>query len=95
MSAQPPEDDPLLTVQLSFHEWQIVLGHLQLGTYRAVAAAMSSVLAQLEAQMAAAAAAQQAKVVEEAKNVVAEAAAQRPHAPGDATTSLQTTKAVH
>jgi hypothetical protein len=89
------ETDPPMVVQLPLSAWQIVLAHLQAGIYQAVAPSMSSMLAQLEAQMAAITATQQAKVVEEAKNVVAEAAAQRPHAPGDATASLQTTKAVH
>jgi hypothetical protein len=89
------DTDLPLVVQLPLSAWQTVLAHLQVGIYQAVAPSVSSILAQLEAQLATAAAAQQAKVVEEAKNVVAEAAAQRPHAPEDATASLQATKAVH
>lgn len=90
-----PDVDPPLMVQLPLSAWQTVLAHLQAGIYQAVAPSVSSILTQLEAQMAAITATQQAKVVEEAKNVVAEAAAQRPHAPGDATALLQTIKAVH
>ncbi len=82
-------------VQLSLSAWQIVLAHLQAGIYQAVAPSVNSIITQLETQMAAVAAAQQAKVIEEAKNVVAEAAAQRSHIPGDADASLHTIKAVH
>jgi hypothetical protein len=89
------DTDPPLVVHLPLSAWQIVLAHLQAGIYQAVAPSVSSILTQLEAQMAAAAAAQQAKVIEEAKNVVAEAAAQRSPEPGDANASLHTIKAVH
>jgi hypothetical protein len=89
------DTDPPMVVQLPLSAWQIVLAHLQAGTYQAVAPSVNSIVTQLEAQMAAAAAAQQANVIEEAKNVVAEAAAQRSPEPGDANASLRTIKAVH
>jgi hypothetical protein len=78
------DTDPPMVVQLPLSAWQIVLAHLQLGTYQAVAPSVTSILAQLEAQMAAAAAAQQAKVVVEARNVTEAADAATRHTANEA-----------
>jgi hypothetical protein len=69
-------NNPKLTVQLPLGLWQVALAHLFRGTFQEVAAVIQEIHEQLGPQVAAAVAAQQAKIIEEARNVVAEAAAQ-------------------
>ena len=80
-----PEADLQCTVQLPLSVWRIAIAHLQAGPFPEVGHSISAALfAQIQPQVAAAAAAQQAKVIEEARNL-AEAAdvASCPRASGE------------
>jgi hypothetical protein len=78
--SEPAVDDLPITVQLSLWRWRLVIGNLQRGIFAEVAPLISAIAAQAEQQLAVAAAAQQAKLIEEARNLAAEAAAQLPRA---------------
>ena len=69
-----PQADPLCVVQLPLSVWRIAIAHLQASPFPEVGHSISVALfAQIQPQVAAAAAAQQARVIEEARNL-AEAA---------------------
>jgi hypothetical protein len=88
-------DDLPITVQLPLGSWRIVLAHLELGTYLTVVPVLAAIRAQAAPQVEAAVTANQAKLIEEARNVAEAADAVRSAHPAGEPAKPIDTKALN